>query len=240
MTLIDIQEFLKFWKSDKEGGLVRIVPESGNPNRERGGPMQDSKELWILLKRIEENINEFGEISTILELGTADGGGLYVWQKILERNGKGKDNLLITVDHDPNILWDYRTSPIDIRSVVGNTHHDYTRLQVKHILKEKGNRKVDFLFIDGAHWPDDVKKDLMDYGGFVKDNGLIGFHDTRLMRSYWDIFTGGGVDATCDPKNEIGFKNENAIFHKEEIKCRLGTGIFWKTYGQTVVKFREN
>lgn len=158
----------------------------------------------------------------------------------MERNGKGKDNLLITVDHGPNILWDYQNSPIDIRSVVGNTHQDYTIFQVEQILKEKGNRKVDFLFIDGSHWPEDVKKDLTYYGRLVKNNGIIGFHDTRLMRSYWDIFTGGGVDATDNPKDEIGFKNENAIFHKEEIKYTLGTGIFWKIPGQTVVKLRDD
>lgn len=239
MSLIERQEFLNLWESIDKGGLLRVVPEPQNPNRTRGAPMQNPEELWILLKRLEENIQEFGPIITILELGTADGGGLFVWNKILEKNGKGKDNLLITVDHGPNILWDYKNSSVNIRSIVGGTHEEGTRLQVEKILKDN-NRKVDFLFIDAGHWPEEVKKDLIDYGSFVDDNRIIAFHDTRLMRSYWDVFTGNGIDALDNPKYDIAFKNEIAIFHKEEIKYTLGTGIFWKTRGQTVVKFRED
>lgn len=237
MALIEKDKLFNMWNRMEKGGLLRVMSEENN--RERGSPMQDPKELWILLNRLEENIKEFGEISTILEIGTADGGGLFVWQKVLERNGRGKNNLLITVDHGPNILWDYKNSNIDIRSVVGDTHKEDTINQVKQILKEKGNRKVDFLFIDASHWPNDVKRDLEDYGSFVGDNRIISFHDTRLMRSYWDHFTGGGIDATDDSTNEIGFKNEKAVFHKEEIKYSLGTGLFWKTPDQTVVKFRD-
>lgn len=239
MVLIEKEKLFNLWNPIEKGGLVRIIPEQGNPNRERGSPMQDPKELWILLNRLEENINEFGEISTILEIGTADGGGLFVWQKVLERNGKGKNNLLITIDHGPNILWDYKNSNIDIRSIVGDTHKEETINQVKQILKEKGNRKVDFLFIDASHWSKDVEQDFKDYGGFVRENGLIGFHDTRLCRSFWDYFTGGGVDAVDDPVNEIGFRNERAVFHKEEIKYSLGTGIFYKLKEQNVIKFRD-
>jgi len=245
MVLIEKDKLFNMWNRIEKGGLLRVIPEEGN--RERGSPMSDPLENWWLLRRLEENIQDFGPILTILELGVADGGGAKIWEQVLLSQIKHKNNpkelLYIGVDHGPNILWDYKNSPIDMRIIADDTHKEETRNKVKYILIEKGNekeiRKVDFLWIDAQHWSEDVKRDFEDYGSFVKDNGIIGFHDTRLMRSFWDNFTGGGVDATDDPKNDIGFKNEKAVFHKEEIKYSLGTGIFWKTSDQTIVKFRD-
>ncbi len=228
MVLIDRERFLKFWKV--EGGLLKIVPEPGSPNRERGCPMQDSEELWWALKRIEENIEEFGMIRTILEIGVADGGGFKIWEQILPQN---KESLLIGIDFSPNVLWNYRESPIDIKLIKGDTHHAWSIERVKQILKEKGNRNVDLLFIDGQHHSTDVEKDFIDYGGFVADNRLVFFHDTRLCRSFWDRFTGGGIDAID------GSKEEYMVFKKEEYKNSLGTGIFYKLPNQNVVKFRD-
>lgn len=251
MVLIEKEKLFNLWKSIQEGGLLRIVPEPNNPLRERGSPMLDPNETWWLLRRLEENIQDEGPIFTILELGVADGGGAKIWEQVLlsqakylQDEGKGIDNLknllYIGIDHTPNILWNYKHSSIDMRTITGDTHGDSTRNQVKQILKEKGNRKVDFLFVDAQHHSIDVKKDFTDYGSFVDRNRIIGFHDTRLFRSWFDEFTGGGVDAVDDPRNEIGFKNEKAVFHKEEFKMSLGTGIFYNLKNQNVVEFRDD
>ena len=40
-----------------------------------------------------------------------------------------------------------------------------------------GGRKLDFLFIDGDHTYEGVKKDFEMYSRLVKENGVIAFHD---------------------------------------------------------------
>lgn len=254
MVLIEKEKLFNLWNPIEKGGLIRIIPEENNPNRERGSPMSDKLENLWLLRRLEENIKDFGPIHSILELGVADGGGAKIWEQVLigqyekcskppypgyVRRGNPKDFLYIGVDNTPNILWDYKNSPVDMRVIAGDTHSEVTRDKVKQILDEKKLKNIDFLFIDAQHHSVDVIKDFVDYGGFVRENGLIGFHDTRLCRSFWDDFTGGGVDAVDDPANDIGFRNERAVFHKEEIKYSLGTGIFYKSKEQNVIKFRD-
>ena len=197
-----------------------------------GSPMIDIEETWTLAKRLDDN----PPLNTIIELGVCQGGGLKVWEQLLPQN---KESLLIGVDWGPNILWDFANSPVDIRIVKGDTHSPDTWQAVKQILQER-NRKADFLFIDAQHHPKDVEQDIIDYGGFVRDNGIIGLHDVRLCRSFWSKITGGCRDVdgtyTTDP---IVAAVEHAVFHTEEIKISTSCGIFWKMPNQTMVKFRE-
>lgn len=223
--LIEKDRFLKLWET-----TLKPLQEADGSIGMHGAPMQDQEECWILIERLDKN----PPLNTIIELGVCQGGGLKVWEQILPQN---KDSLLIGVDWGPNVLWDYKSSPVDIRIVKGNTHDPATRNAVKQILQEKG-RKADFMFIDAQHHPKDVEADFVDYGGFVRDNGIIGFHDTRLFRSFWDKFTGGGEDADDDWET-AHLHIERAVFHKEEIKFSTGSGIFWKLPNQTVITFRE-
>jgi hypothetical protein len=212
-----------------EQTLVSMLDGDG-VTRKHGSPMQDPEELWVLLQRLYDN----RPLDTIIELGVCQGGGLKVWEQILPQN---KNSLLIGVDWNPNVLWDWKSSPVDIRILKGDTHNSDTWACVKSIL---GDRKADFLFIDAQHWPKDVELDMVDYGGFVRDNGIIGFHDVRLCRSFWSKITGGSLDSgdkyLTDP--EVGAV-EHAVFHTEEIKISTSCGIFWKLPNQTVIKFRE-
>jgi hypothetical protein len=227
--LIEKEKFVSLWQT-----TLKPVVEADGTTGLHGSPMQDIEECWTILKRLDEN--QPPPLRTIIELGVCQGGGLKVWEQILPQS---KDSLLIGVDWGPNIFWDYKNSPVDIRIVRGNTHDAGVRAEVKGILQERG-RQADFLFIDAQHWPKDVEADFVDYGGFVRDNGIIGFHDVRLWRSFWDKFTGGMIDVAAqyetDPEQN---RNERAVFHKEEIKISTGAGIFWKIPNQTVIKFRE-
>lgn len=252
MVLIERERFLNYW-DEKKSGIYREFDDGCGGIVVRGGPMQNPEEVYWLLKRIEENIDEFGPIRTILELGVAHGGGCKIWEQVLLRR-KGiessdpKELLYIGIDFKPEPLWDTTASPIDIRLISGDTHNIATRDIVKQILEDKGRekggggemRKVDFLFIDAQHLSIDVEKDLVDYGGFLGDNRIIAFHDTRLCRSWWDRFTGGMIDATNDPNSPTGYNfQESMIFKKEEFKNSLGTGIFYKLPNQNVITFKD-
>jgi hypothetical protein len=219
---ISKEEFEKLWTST----LKFYIDDF------HGSPMTDIEETWTLAKRLDDN----PPLNTIIELGVCQGGGLKVWEQLLPQN---KESLLIGVDWGPNILWDYANSPVDIRIVKGDTHAPDTRQAVKQILLER-NRKADFMFIDAQHHPTDVEADMIDYGGFVRENGIIGLHDVRLCRSFWSKITGGCRDVdgtyTTDP---VVAAVERAVFHTEEIKISTSCGIFWKMPNQTMVKFRD-
>ncbi len=245
--LIEKEKLMNYWNTSTSGIHKVFDDNLGGGPRLRGGPMQDAEELLLVLKRLEENINEFGCVKTILELGVADGGGMKIWEQVLlSQNNptilKDKQTLTyIGIDYKPNPLWDVTLSSVDIRMISGNTHDYSTRQQVKNILKEKNIDNIDFLWIDAQHWSIDVRQDFEDYGGFIGDNRMICFHDTRLCRSFWDEFTGNSIDAgrADGVYGESEDRVEKMIFHKEEIKNSLGTGIFYKLPNQNVVKFKE-
>ena len=44
---------------------------------------------------------------------------------------------------------------------------------------------IDFLLIDGDHREEAVERDWVDWSRFVKDDGIVAFHDARLFPSGW-------------------------------------------------------
>ena len=193
-------------------------------------PQQSIDEIEVLIDRLSNN----GELGTILELGIGTGGTLKIWEQLLPQN---KNSLIISIDIQPNVEWVYENSFVDIRVIKGSTNDHSVRQGVKDILN---GRKVDFLFIDTRHWNDAVKEDLLDYGGFVRDNGIIALHDIAFFHSYWDKLTWEHpIGKDNIPYHAYEPVKEKTVFHKEEIKTRFGIGILWKMPNQNVVKFKE-
>jgi len=167
-------------------------------------------------------------------LGIGTGGTLKIWEQLVPQN---KNSLIISIDIQPNVKWDYVSSPVNIQIIKGSTDDSKVRELVKNLLIQ---RLVDFLFIDTRHWNDAVKEDLIDYGGFVRDNGIIALHDIAFFHSYWDKLTWDYSENRDNiPYHPYEPIKEFPIFHKEEIKSRFGIGIFYKLPNQNVIKFRE-
>lgn len=72
-----------------------------------------------------------------------------------------------------------------------NSHQRSSLEKVRKLLK---GQKLDFLFIDGDHSYEGVKRDFEMYAPLVRKGGLIGFHDIALnrkqksnpVRDYWN------------------------------------------------------
>ena len=47
------------------------------------------------------------------------------------------------------------------------------------------NLPIDFLFIDGDHREEAVERDWLDWSRFVREGGVVAFHDARLFPSGW-------------------------------------------------------
>lgn len=120
-------------------------------------------------------------LRTIVEIGTAKGGTLYVWCKIAE-----PDALLVSIDmpggpfgggytfNDVKKFRTYKRKKQNLHFLRKNSHKPTTK---KALMKILNGRKIDFLLIDGDHSYRGVKKDFQLYSSLVKRNGLIVFHD---------------------------------------------------------------
>ncbi len=94
-------------------------------------------------------------LRTIVEIGTAKGGTLYVWCKIAE-----PDALLVSIDmpggpfgggytfNDVKKFRTYKRKKQNLHFLRKNSHKPTTK---KALMKILNGRKIDFLLIDGDH-----------------------------------------------------------------------------------------
>lgn len=116
----------------------------------------------------------------IVELGLASGGSLFYWEQILldcNRNDKDNDNtykdcMIISLENNPGCIpsWDIKNSKIKIHIVYGDSSDINIVKKVKRLL---GDRKIDFLFFDGAHRLSIPEKDFNNYSPLVRTQGII-------------------------------------------------------------------
>lgn len=139
-------------------------------------PAQIKEEIFALMKilsRVKPRV--------VLEIGTGRGGTLFLLTKVSD-----PEAMIISIDLPGGPFGGgYPKWRIPIfKSFVSNgqrmyllrrdSHDPATLDQVKGVLK---GGKVDFLFIDGDHTYEGVKKDFEMYSPMVKRRGLIAFHD---------------------------------------------------------------
>ncbi len=75
--------------------------------------------------------------------------------------------------------------------IKGDSHAQSTLERITHIIR--GN-KIDFLFIDGDHTYEGLKRDFEMYSPLIGKCGIIGFHDIKLydplagceVKKFWD------------------------------------------------------
>lgn len=165
-------------------------------------PMQIREEIRELLKILNKM-----KPKVVLEIGTANGGSLFLFSRVA-----ANDATIISIDlPGGNFGGGYEVWRIPLYNafksqkqklylIRENSHSDITLEKIKRILN---GRKIDFLFIDGDHSYEGVKKDFNMYSNLVKDGGIIALHDI--------------VSQTSDPECQVRiFWNE--IKHKYKTK----------------------
>jgi predicted O-methyltransferase YrrM len=111
----------------------------------------------------------------VMEIGTRKGGTFFLLSRVCDENAK-----IISLDYKyPSLeikkaLKYFAKKKQKIIVIEGDSHNEATLLKIKSVLCEK---YFDFLFIDGDHAYDGVKKDYEMYSKFVKVGGTIAFHD---------------------------------------------------------------
>lgn len=117
----------------------------------------------------------------VLEIGTAGGGTLFLFTRVADPNAK-----IVSIDLPGGpfgggypkwkvpLYKSFAREGQRIYLLRRDSHDPRTLEKVKEIL---GGEKVDFLFIDGDHTYEGVKKDFEMYSPLVRKGGIIAFHD---------------------------------------------------------------
>lgn len=139
-------------------------------------PWQERSEIRCLLTTIAEI-----QPKTILEIGTSNGGTLFLFARVASPNA-----LVVSVDlprgefgggYPPwrgHLYHSFATAAQRIRLLRADSHEPRTLELARAALE---GREVDVLFIDGDHTYGGVKRDFEMYGRLVRDGGVIAFHD---------------------------------------------------------------
>jgi len=139
-------------------------------------PSQIKEEIAQLLNLLAEL-----KPKTLLEVGTASGGTLFLFCQVAE-----PDATVISVDLPGGpfgggypewripLYKSFAKERQRIHLIRADSHDPKTLEIVKRIL---GDGKLDFLFIDGDHTYEGVKRDFEMYSPLVRKGGIIAFHD---------------------------------------------------------------
>jgi cephalosporin hydroxylase len=156
-------------------------------------PFQIRSELVRMLEVVQK-----ARPRTIVEIGTANGGTLFLFCCVAEDDGT-----LISLDLPGGrfgggysawrvpLYQDFARKRQKIHLLRGDSHSDET---LKGLMSILAGRQVDFLFIDGDHTCEGVRRDFELYSPLVAKGGLIGFHDIAPLgpavdygvRRLWD------------------------------------------------------
>ena len=121
------------------------------------------------------------ELNNILEIGTANGGSLFSFCKLASN-----DATIISIDLPHGMFgggypdWKtpiynfFKSGKQKLFLLREDSHSVVTSNKVETILNGK---KLDFLFLDGDHTYEGIKKDFNMYSALVKKGGIIAFHD---------------------------------------------------------------
>jgi cephalosporin hydroxylase len=179
--------------------------------------MEEIKNLLLILDKVKPKV--------ILEIGTAGGGTLFLFSNIAY-----EEAILISVDLyqtiEKRILFRYiKKEKQKIFLIQGDSHSIETLRKIEEILK---GRKVDFLFIDGDHSYEGVKKDFEMYSPLVRKGGIIAFHD--IIPDYYTrygIKTSSWAGEVYKFWNEIKEKYEHLEIVKDREQNGFGIGVLF-------------
>ena len=139
-------------------------------------PTQIRSEIADLLATLASNPPK-----RVLEVGTARGGTLFLFSRVADANArlasidlpKGPFGGGYGRDRVP-LLKGLPRSGQTLKLIRSDSHAFGTLTEVRRWFRDQ---PLDFVFIDGDHAYDGVRRDFMMYGPLVRPNGLIAIHD---------------------------------------------------------------
>lgn len=120
---------------------------------------------------------------TVLEIGTANGGTFYTWCRGVDSVERAI-SVNLPGDLTPPRFLDRALPDVETHFVRGDSHTDAVYEAVVRLLD---GDTVDFLFIDGDHSFEGVRRDFERYAPLLSEDGLVAFHDiVTIDRDTWN------------------------------------------------------
>ena len=145
---------------------------------------QDFKSMWYNIRPMQRKV-EFTDfiqflktrknsLRSIMEIGTGKGGTLFLFSQVA-----GVGGTVLSLDNYTPPKWKKSlflmfSNSVRIKLVSGNSSESETVEAVNNAIKPE---KLDLLFIDANHTYQGVKNDFDRFAPFVKDGGIVAFHD---------------------------------------------------------------
>ncbi len=176
---------------------------------------EEIKELLSMVKKCN--------VKSMIEIGTYNGGTLFFFTHTVS-----KDALIISIDY-PDVRFgggygNWRTSlyksfklPMQQLYLVNADSHE--RRTVDKVNAILNGFKVDFIFIDGDHSYEGVKKDFEMYSPLLENNGMVAFHDIVVhpeetgceVSKFWN-----------EVKMKSEYRSKEIIYNSKQTNCGIG------------------
>jgi len=182
-----------FWRRHLEHAIEtirRYTREMPTPETMAAIPMLYAGKGYYRTLELKQNMTELlgliealGEqpLRRVCEIGTFKGGTLFIWCQLAEADAK-----IVSIDLPGGGFgggYSERSVPFfeafckegqQLTCLRQSSHDPATKEKLEGILD---GEPIDFLFIDGDHTYEGVKKDFELYAPLVRKGGMIGFHD---------------------------------------------------------------
>jgi cephalosporin hydroxylase len=178
-------------------------------------PLQVPEEITALLDLVRREAPR-----RILEIGSSRGGTLYLFTKVVPA-----DATLLTVDlriPDPALLRSFARGRQRVVTIEGDSTAPDTLAAVRAVLPEA----VDFLFLDGDHSYEGIKRDFEIYAPLVRPGGLIVFHDiVEDNETRYGVVTGGWSGGVPRFWSELKTRYPHREFVRDWAQDACGIGV---------------
>lgn len=186
-------------------------------------PWQYREELELLAEEIEKR-----QPRTILEIGTASGGTLFLASRLT-----GDDALIISIDLPDGefgggypkwkspLYHSFKRKNQTMELVRGDSH---TAEVLSQVAKYLDGRAVDYLFLDGDHTYEGVKQDFEAYSKFLAPDAFVAFHDivsdkTNPPNHFVSVFW-----------EEVKQQYPHKEFIRDRTQSKLGLGVLYMSH----------
>jgi predicted O-methyltransferase YrrM len=213
----ECRHFLRSVRRNQPAGPEQIVEMAFSSPAIR--PFQVQSEILGLAQRVSAL-----RPRTLLEIGTAEGGTLFILSQCAAPNAT-----FISLDLPAGnygggypawrgAIYKRLTRPGQTLHLIRGDSHETRRLEeVRNLLS---GSPLDVLFVDGDHSYDGVKRDFELYGPLVRPGGMMAFHDIVKYPA--------NVDYQVDrfwAEIRGGFRNEELV--EDPDQGGKGIGVLW-------------
>lgn len=170
------------------------------------GAMQKVEELSKLIELVNSKISQVG---AVLEIGAGNGGTSWAWNRMFE--------FVTTIDL-PNGPWG-GSDLSELKKYLPSWEYIEGDSHSPEIYEQVSNRRVEFLFIDGDHSYEGVRKDFEMYSPLVMKGGLIAFHDICEhpkesgceVKRFWDEIKESEIKKSSDSLVKRMFEKDPSL-----------------------------